>query len=199
MRTICTLTGQPKNPSCHPSSSPFPCNDLPRYLSPSLSFSLSSSPLASCPSFAHFSIVPERPHPPQWDDSFVRPSYAPQSHTRNAFISYEPRSRTAVAPEVGFIGGASRAGRLRVMLRLLPDINLTYFISLVGGLSVLRHCVAAAPMLPTVDVYYSARFRVGNEAVCAFHCTFTCIFCHLCGFVGERGLSLYVVAKHTSK
>ncbi|CAM9318732.1 unnamed protein product [Ectocarpus sp. 12 AP-2014] len=44
--------------------------------------------------FAHFSIVPERPSPPRWDDAFVDSSYAPPTHTRNAYISYEPRHRT---------------------------------------------------------------------------------------------------------
>lgn len=44
-------------------------------------------------SFAHFSIVPDRPSPPRWDDSLVESSYAPPSHTRNAYISYEPRHR----------------------------------------------------------------------------------------------------------
>jgi len=45
-------------------------------------------------SFAHFSIVPSRPRPPRWDDALVEASYAPPSHTRNAYISYEPRHRS---------------------------------------------------------------------------------------------------------
>ncbi|CAN0304284.1 unnamed protein product [Pylaiella littoralis] len=44
--------------------------------------------------FAHFSIVPGRPSPPHWDDPFVESTYAPPSHTRNAYISYEPRHRS---------------------------------------------------------------------------------------------------------
>ncbi|CAM9787400.1 unnamed protein product [Ectocarpus fasciculatus] len=49
--------------------------------------------------FAHFSIVPERPSPPHWDDAFVDSSYAPPTHTRNAYISYEPRHRSLSSEE----------------------------------------------------------------------------------------------------
>ncbi|CAM9267683.1 unnamed protein product [Choristocarpus tenellus] len=47
--------------------------------------------------FAHFSIVPDRPKPPRWDDAFLRPDSRPE-FSRNAYISYEGGG-TAVAPE----------------------------------------------------------------------------------------------------
>lgn len=67
-------------------------------LTPSRSPPISPPPTSS---FAHFSIVPERPSPPKWDDSVVHPFFAPPVHTRDALISYEPRLRSLGAgPEV---------------------------------------------------------------------------------------------------
>lgn len=69
-----------------------PTTDFPKLLSQA-----SSPPslrTTQCNSFAHFSIVPERPSPPRWDDALVESSYAPPAHTRNAYISYEPRHRS---------------------------------------------------------------------------------------------------------
>eukprot|EP00903_Cladosiphon_okamuranus_P015966 g14748.t1 len=65
-----------------------------------------------CLYFAHFSIVPERPSPPRWDDSLVESSYTPPAPTRNAYISYEPRIRCG-----------SNEGRCKVVFRYKTPEN----------------------------------------------------------------------------
>eukprot|EP00752_Nemacystus_decipiens_P007946 g7099.t1 len=81
-----------------------------------------------CLYFAHFSIVPERPSPPRWDDALVDATYAPPAHTRNAYISYEPRHRSrgdgdrrkvvfrrdAARDDGNFFGGLERSNSLQV-------------------------------------------------------------------------------------